>query len=162
MEKSKSTKSTTAFENAKQSLVVRPLSLNTQAFIYSGYTDLKNLILFVGSKPTIDENGDLWFKKTKVVANSVILRDAYGKLTEQLTFEQAAGKYEIVASSDFKPEHANKIIAKVASEKSEKSSNGNGISRQGIVDELKRNNIPFDSRSSKAELEATLTAGLKK
>lgn len=160
------TKSTTTtesiFDNAKQSLVLRPKSINVQAFIYSGYNDLKNLILFVGSKPTIDENGDLWFKKTKVVANSVILRDAYGKLTEQLTFEAAAAKYEIVASSDFKPEHANKIIAKVASPKGEKTSNGNGISRQQIVDELKRNNIPFDARGSKAELQATLESGLKK
>lgn len=152
------------FDSAKQSVVIRPKSVNQQAFVYRGYNDLKNMILFVGSKPTIDENGDLWFKKTKVVANSVLLRDAYGRLTEQLTFDEASEKYEIVAQSDFKPEHANKIVAKVAGEKKERNGNGNGnaMSRNAIVDELKRNNIAFNARGSKAELEATLEAGLKK
>jgi hypothetical protein len=100
------------FATAKQSVVIRPKAPNTLAFVYHGFTDLKNLVKFVGSRPTIDENGDLYFRKNLIKDNSVILRDAFGKVIEVLNYNDASAKYEIVGDSEFKAEHANKVETK--------------------------------------------------
>ena len=143
------------FSSSKQSLVIRPKSINQAAFHYEGFANVKNLILFVGSKPTIDEEGNIYFRKMKILDDSIVLRDAQGKVTEVLTVDEAVAKYEIVAESDFKPEHANKVTPKVVAEKGEKSSNGD-ITRVQIVEELKSKKMDFNPRASKDELAAVL------
>jgi hypothetical protein len=108
------------FATAKQSLVLRPNSINVSAFIYHSFADLKNLIKFVGTKPQIDEEGRLYFKKVLIPDNCVILRDTQGKVQRVMTFDEAESNYEIVAQSDFKPEHANTIIPVVVKSRSKK------------------------------------------
>ena len=152
---------TKGFSTAKQCVVIRPKATNVAAFIYHGFADLKNLLQFVGSKPSIDEDGKLWFKKMQIFDNSVILRDAYGRVVEVLKYEDAETKYEIVADSEFKPEHANKIAEAPNKPAGKKGGNGNGLTRQDIVDQLKSKGIEFDARASKGELEKVL-AGAKK
>jgi len=147
---------TSSFSKAKQSIVVRPRANNVQAFIYHDFSDLKNLVRFVGTKPTIDEEGNLYFRKQLINDNSVILRDAYGRVEEVLTYDAAAVKYEIVAESEFKPEHANNVIAK------EKSSNGNGLTRQDLKDALTKAKIVFKNGLTKDQLQAIYDKEVKK
>lgn len=105
-----------SFETAKQSLVINPKSVKTQAFVYRGMQDLENLIAFVGSSPKVSvEKGKivLAFKKQIIFDNSVILRNSYGEVTSVMTYEKAQDEYEILAQSDFLPEHKNKVEEKV-------------------------------------------------
>lgn len=153
---SKTDSITEKFDEAKQIITVRPFAIMQAGFIYRGFSDLKNLLAFVGSKPTIDENSQLWFGEFMIAENSVILRDAQGHVTKVLNFEAAAGALELVTSEEFKPEHANVIVPKVKAEGA-KSSRG-GASRADYVVALKAAAIEFDARASKAELIATFEA----
>jgi len=142
--------------DAKQIVVVRPKSATENVgFIYKDFSDLKKLILFVGSKPTIDEEGKLWFKKIQVTENSLVMRDAYGKVTAVLSLEEAQIKFAIVASHEYSESDANQIAVKVAKEGSSRG----GATRADIVVALKAAGLEFDARGSKALLEATLAAG---
>jgi hypothetical protein len=107
---------TGAFETAKQSLVINPKSVKVAAFVYRGMQDLENLIAFVGSSPKVSvEKGKivLAFKKQIIADNRVILRNAYGEVTEVMTFEDAQRDFEIVAQREFAPEDRNKVVEKV-------------------------------------------------
>lgn len=146
-----------SFDNSKQAVIIRPRSTNTLAFIYHDFSDLKNLILFVGSKPQIDEEGKLYFRKLQIPDNSVILRNAYGQVTEVLKFDTAAQRYEIVADSEFKPEHANKVETKPQGEKTK-----GGMNRQQLKDALTKAKIEFKSGLTKEELQALYDANNKK
>jgi len=112
----KSTTTAASFETAKQSLIINPKSVKDHAFIYRGMQDLENLIAFVGSSPKVSvDKGKivLAFKKQIILDNRVILRNTYGEVTAVLTFEEADRDYEILAQSEFLPEHKNKVIEKV-------------------------------------------------
>jgi hypothetical protein len=108
------------FEVAKQSLVISPKTIKEQAFIYRSISDLENLIGFVGTTPKVDiDKGKmvLTFRKHIVTDNSLILRNAYGEVTNVMTLENANKIYDIVAQSEFLPEHKNKVVVKVKPEK---------------------------------------------
>jgi hypothetical protein len=143
------TKSATAFSKAKQSIVIRPRANNIQAFIYHDFTDLKNLVRFVGTKPQIDEEGNLYFRNTLIPDNTVIMRDAYGRVIDVMTYDQANGRYEIVAESEFKPEHANKVIAK---EKTAGKANG-GMTRTELKDALTKAKVVYKNGLTKDQLQ---------
>ena len=143
--------------DAKKIMTIRPKAISQVAFHYSDFSDLKNLIQFVGSKPTIDEAGNLFFKKAKIVDNSIILRDSFGKVVAVLTEDEMKEKFEVTASCDFKPEHIAKVEIKVVPAKGERSSNG-GPTRAEIVEALKSAGAEFDARAPKAELEEVLAS----
>ena len=144
------------FASLKQSIVIRPKSNNLQGFIYHDFSDLKNLVRFVGTKPQIDEEGNLYFRKTMIPDNSVVLRDAYGRVEKVMSFEQADKDYEIVGQSDFKPEHANVVIAK------EKSTNGNkGMTREELKVALTKAKIDFKSGLTRDQLQGIYDANKK-
>jgi len=105
-----------SFETAKQSLVINPRSVKTQAFVYRGMQDLENLIAFVGSSPKVSvEKGKivLAFKKQIILDNSVILRNSYGEVTAVMSFEEAEKDFEIMAQREFQAEDRNKVVEKV-------------------------------------------------
>jgi hypothetical protein len=113
---SKKSAATNSFEVAKQSIVINPKSVRTQAFVYRGMQDLENLIAFVGSSPKVSvEKGKivLAFKKEVILDNRIILRNSYGEVTAVMTFEEAEKDFEILAQSEFLPEHKNKVEEKV-------------------------------------------------
>lgn len=101
------------FTEAKQSLILKSKVVPVQAFVYKDFSDLENLIKFVGSRPLINGDMSIQFKKTIVPKNSVVMRNQYGEVMSALTFDQANNLYEIAAQSEFKPEHVNKVIDKV-------------------------------------------------
>lgn len=136
------------FASSKQSLVIRPTTVNQMAFHYGDFSDLKNLILFVGSKPSIDEEGKLWFGKQEIKDDSIVLRNSYGKVTDVLTCDKAAEQFEIVAESEFKPEHANKVERKAPSEKGEGK-----MSRSDLKDALTAAKVDFKSGLTKDQLQ---------
>ena len=105
-------KATNPFEVAKQSVILKTKVIPTMAFIYRGFPDLENLIKFVGSRPMINGDMTLQFKKTIVPNNSVVLRNQYGEIVKVMTFADAADTYDIAAQSDFRPEDSNKVVAK--------------------------------------------------
>jgi hypothetical protein len=129
-----------SFNTAKQCVVIRSKSPNTMGFVYHDFTDLKNLIQFVGTRPQIDEDGKLYFRKTQVKENSLILRDASGRVTNVLSYEEAERTFEIVAESDFKPEHANKITLVP---KSNNKANGE-MTKVQLQEKLTQMKIPFN------------------
>ena len=94
------------FTSAKQLVILRPNSTEVLAFIYHDFSDLKNLIKFVGSRPTIDEDGKLWFRKNQIPENSVVIRDSFGQVTHVMKYDDAATKYTIISDSEFLPAHA--------------------------------------------------------
>ena len=141
----------------KKVIAIRPLAVTQLAFVYTDFSDLKNLIQFVGSKPTIDEAGNLFFKKMKISDNSVILRDSFGKVVDVIPADKLKDKFEISAESDFKAEHIAKVEVKVVGEKSERSANG-GPTRQEIYEALIASGAEFDKRANKAELERVLNS----
>ena len=103
------------FTNAKQSLLLKPKTTATQAFIYHNISDIENLIGFVGTSPKVAMDKGvmiLSFGKMTIKDQSVIMRNAYGEVTKVLTLDEANDQYDISASSDFLPEHKNKIIDK--------------------------------------------------
>jgi hypothetical protein len=103
------------FTDAKQSLILRPKSIQVAAFKYNESADLMNLISFVGKEPKVKvDKGKmvLTFGKKDVKEGNIVLRNSYGEVTNVFTPAEANDKYEIVASSEFKPEHANKIAKK--------------------------------------------------
>lgn len=115
-EVSKKSVAVNSFENAKQSLVINPRSLKTQAFVYRGMQDLENLIAFVGVSPKVSvEKGKivLAFKKQIILDNRVILRNSYGEVTAVMTYEEADKDFEVLAESAFLPEHKNKLEEKI-------------------------------------------------
>jgi len=103
---------TNPFEVAKQSVILKTKVIPTMAFIYRGFPDLENLIKFVGSRPMINGDMTLQFKKTIVPNNSVVLRNQYGEIVKVMTFADAADTYDIAAQSDFRPEDSNKVVIK--------------------------------------------------
>lgn len=148
---------TKSFASAKQSVIIRPISSQQAGFIYHDFSDLKNLVKFVGTKPQIDEEGNLWFRKQQIPDNSVILRNSYGAVTDVLTFDKAAEQYEIVADSAFLPEHANKVVAKAVTAKGEK-----GMSRNDLKDALLKKNILFKSGLTRDQLQEVYDKNVKK
>jgi hypothetical protein len=100
------------FETSKNAVILKTKVVPEMAYIYRGFNDLKNLILFVGSKPMINGDMSLQFRKVVVPENSVVMRNKYGEIVRVLTFEQAALLYDIAAQSDFRPEDENKVVAK--------------------------------------------------
>jgi hypothetical protein len=101
------------FTEAKQSVILKTKVVPVQAFVYKDFSDLENLIKFVGSRPLINGDMSIQFKKTIVPKNSVVMRNQYGEVMSALTFDQANTLYVIAAQSEFKPEHVNKVIDKV-------------------------------------------------
>lgn len=146
------------FANAKSALVVRPKSVNEMAFIYRNFSDLKNLVKFVGSKPSIDEEGNLYFRKQMIADNSVIFRNSYGQVTEVLPLEKAEEKYEIVADSEFKPEHANTVTEKPARVAGEKS----GMTRKELKEALNKAKVEFKTGLTRAQLQLIYDENIKK
>jgi hypothetical protein len=103
------------FETSEQSLVIRPKTVVTQAFHYSGIADLENLIGFIGSAPKVNiDKGAmvLSFGKYLVKDNSIITRTPFGEVQRVMSCNEANELYEIAAQSEFKPEHKNKVVAK--------------------------------------------------
>jgi hypothetical protein len=137
-----------SFSQAKSSVVIRPKSVNTQGFIYRDFTDLKNLVKFVGGRPSIDENGELWFGKHNIKDNSLIIRTGTGKVYEVLTMEEAETQFEIVADSTFLPEHANVTVAKAPKVKGDK-----GMTRNELKDALTKMKVEFKSGLTRDELQ---------
>jgi hypothetical protein len=145
-----SSTSAKSFASARQSVIIRPRTAEQQGFIYHNFSDLKNLVKFVGSKPSIDEEGNLWFRKQMIPDNSVILRNSYGQVTDVLSFDKAEEQYTVVLDSEFKPEHANKVEKK---EPSVKGGNGGGMTRNDLKDALTKAKIDFKSGLTKDQLQ---------
>jgi hypothetical protein len=148
------------FADAKQSVIIRPRTANQMAFLYHDFSDLKNLVKFVGSKPSIDEEGNLWFGKTMIPDNCLVIRNSYGKVTEVLSYEQAATHYEIVADSEFKPEHAN-VVEKKASEPKAAGAD-KGMTRTELKEALTAKKIDFKSGLTKEQLQAIYDSKVSK
>jgi len=111
------------FLSAGQSLIIKPKTIAKQAFKYSGVSDLENLIKFVGSEPKVKmEQGKLHFTfgKKEVPDSSIVLRDAFGKVTDVLTMDEANELYEVAASREFDPKDANKVETPVKKDKKDK------------------------------------------
>lgn len=100
------------FAEAKNCVALKPKSVAVTAFVYRDLSDLKNLILFVGNRPLINPDTSLQFKKQTVKENSVVMRNAYGEVTEVLSYDDAANKYDIAAQHDFTAADANKVQEK--------------------------------------------------
>jgi len=94
------------FETAKTSIVLKPKTKPEMAMVYRGLQDLKSLILFVGSKPVLNADATIQYRKHIVKDNSVIFRNANGQVSKILSFEEASKVYEIIADSEFSQTHA--------------------------------------------------------
>lgn len=152
------TNTSKTFANAKSALVVRPKSVNEMAFIYRNFSDLKNLVKFVGSKPSIDEEGNLYFRKQMIADNSVIFRNSYGQVTDVLPLEKAEEKYEIVADSEFKPEHANTIQEKPVRVAGDKT----GMTRKELKEALTKAKVEYKTGLTRAQLQTIYDENIKK
>ena len=51
------------FATAKTSVVIKPKTKNELVMIYRGLQDLKSLILFVGSRPVLNADASIQYKK---------------------------------------------------------------------------------------------------
>ena len=101
------------FTSAKESIVITPKVTAEQVYHYKGFENLKNLIGFVGARPLINEDGSLQFRKVLIPENSIIFRNSLGQVTKVMNYESAGTMYDIVAQSDFLPEHKNVVVPKV-------------------------------------------------
>lgn len=146
------------FTTAKQLVILRPSSTEVLGFIYHDFSDLKNLIKFVGTRPTIDEEGKLWFRKLQVPDNSVVIRDAFGQVTNVMNYETASTKFTLVSDSDFLPAHAAIIKSKEVPE-------GGKMTKVEIQAELTKLGIEFPkwniTRDQLEDLLTTSKAGKK-
>jgi len=112
------------FEKSKQSLVIRPKTVVTQAFHYTGIADLENLIGFVGSAPKVNvDKGNLVlsFGKYNIKENTIITRTPFGEVQRVMTPAEANELFEIAAESEFKPEHKNKVVTKPVKTRAKKA-----------------------------------------
>lgn len=110
------------FENAATIAILKPKTKPFETFIYRGFDDLEKLIKYVGSRPALNPDLSLQFKKAIVKPNSVIIRNSFGEVVRVMTFEEAAENYDIAASSSFVADRdSNKVEAKpVKARKSKK------------------------------------------
>lgn len=110
------------FETANSMVILRPKTTPVVALIYKGFEDLEKLIGFVGSKPVLNTDMSIQFKKTLVKPNSVIMRNSFGEVVKVMTLAEASEQYDIAASAVYNaPEHANKVQAKPIKERKPKS-----------------------------------------
>lgn len=103
--------------------VVAPKVSTEVCFKYSETNDLKNLISFVGVKPSIDINakGEIVpkFKKIEVPLNSYVFRNIFGEI--RIMNESDFNKNFVVdASHTFTASDKNEVKAKEVKEKKEK------------------------------------------
>ena len=133
------------FSTAKQVVAIRPLSQSTKVgFLFTDFSDLKKLVLFVGKKPQIDENGDLFYKKFKITNNSLIIRDSFGNVTEVLELEKAAEHYEVLESHSFSETDINEVQAKVIGERKTRGEVPEGeLSRKDLIAYFEANQIKY-------------------
>ena len=98
------------FENASTIAILKPKTKPFETFIYRGFDDLEKLIKYVGSRPALNPDLSLQFKKAVIKPNSVIIRNSFGEVVRVMTFEEAAEQYDIAASVTF---DADRDTAKV-------------------------------------------------
>ena len=99
------------FATAKTSVVIKPKTKNELVMIYRGLQDLKSLILFVGSRPVLNADASIQYKKFIIADNSVVFRNGNGQVSKVMTFEEAENLYDIAADSFFKNEHSFQATA---------------------------------------------------
>lgn len=110
------------FETAKQMVILRPKSTPVEAIIYKGFDDLESLIGFVGSRPALNPDLTLQFKKQVVKPGSVVTRNSFGEVVAVMTLEQASERFDIAASAPYDPARdANKVQAKPVKERKPKN-----------------------------------------
>lgn len=103
--------------------VVSPKVSSELCFKYSETTDLKNLIDFVGVKPTIEisDKGEILpkFKKIIVVSGDYVFRNSYGeiRIMKEADFNK---NFVVDASRPFVLNDKNKVIVKEVKPKTEK------------------------------------------
>ena len=100
------------FKTAKSSVILKLKVIPVQALVYRGFEDLEKLIKFVGSRPVINADMTIQFKKTLVPANSVVFRNEFGEVTKVMSFDDAEKMYDIAAQRDFTDSDAITPIAK--------------------------------------------------
>lgn len=109
------------FEDALTIAILKPKTKPFETFIYRGFDDLEKLIKYVGSRPALNPDLSLQFKKAVVKPNSVIIRNAFGEVVRVMTFKEAAEQYDIAASAAFDADRdSNKVQAKPAKERKHK------------------------------------------
>jgi len=106
----------------KSIIIVRPKTISLTGFLFTGMESLADLIKFVGKPPVIQMNvknePELSYKKTIIPAGSVVFVDTFGNVTNVLTPEQVAERFDVIEETDFSEKNVNKIIPKVIPEKS--------------------------------------------
>ena len=109
------------FEKVNTMTILKPKTTPIETFVYRGFDDLEKLIKYIGSRPTLNPDLSLQFKKAVVKPNSVLTRNAFGEVAQVMTFEEAAAKYDIAATTEFQPERdTNKVQAKPVKERKSK------------------------------------------
>jgi len=101
------------FEEAKTMVILKTKVVPEMALVYRGFEDLEKLISFVGTRPVLNTDLTLSFKKQIVEPNSVIFRDVYGQVTKVLTLDEASAIHDIAAQAEYNAEqHRNNVQAK--------------------------------------------------
>lgn len=110
------------FENVATIAILKPKTKPFETFIYRGFDDLEKLIKYVGSRPALNPDLSLQFKKAVIKPNSVIIRNSFGEVVRVMTFEEAAEQYDIAASAAFDADRdSNKVgVNPVKARKSKK------------------------------------------
>jgi hypothetical protein len=89
------------FATAKTNVIVRVKQTPKAVYVYKSQEDLKGAIDFIKASPkaSVDEKGKivLSFGKHELKDNSVIFLSEVGKVSEIITLDQAAERFEIVA-----------------------------------------------------------------
>ena len=124
MAKENTTETNLNFENCSNVVALSPKVSTEKAFVYRSQSDLKNLIAFVGKKPTIDvtDNGDIIpkFKKQEIKPGMVVFRNSFGEVTRTMKIDEASKNYEIKGSRTFAQEDINKVVEKERKERKSK------------------------------------------
>lgn len=106
------------FEKVNTMTILKPKTTPIETFVYRGFDDLEKLIKYIGNRPTLNPDLSLQFKKAVVKPNSVITRNAFGEVSQVMTFEEAATRYDIAATTEFQPDRdTNKVQAKPVKER---------------------------------------------
>jgi len=92
------------FNPEKNIIVLKPKTLPKTVFNYKGIGSLKDLIQFTGSEPKVKINDkgeiEMSYRKKVLKDNSLVFCDAFGNVSEIMTYAEAAEIYEITAQKD--------------------------------------------------------------
>ena len=91
----------TPFENAATIAILKPKTKPFETFNYKGFEDLEKLIRYIGSRPVLNSDLSLQYKKHTIKPGCLVIRNAFGEVARVMTYDEAQVQYDITASAPF-------------------------------------------------------------